>query len=352
MGKVVMKGSEAIGEAAIRAGCRFYAGYPITPQNDVPEYFSRRMHEIDGVFVQGESEIASVNMIYGAASVGARAMTSSSGPGISLKAEGISYLAGGRVPAVILNVMRPGPGLGQILVSQNDYFFATKAPGHGGFRMIVLAPSTVQEAIDLTYKAFDLADRDRNPVMLLVDSVIGQMMESVVLPEFKTEFPDKSSWIVDGCKDRESRVIKSIELDPVLMEQMNIESAEMYKGWDKDVEVEKYLIDDAEFILTAFGTPARMCKSAIRTLRADGYKVGLIRPITLSPFPCDAYEKLDYDKVKHILSIELTLPGQLVEDVKLQVRKRASVSFFGCTGGLMMSPDDIVDEVKGILQKN
>ena len=278
-----MKGNEAIAEAAVRAGCRFFAGYPITPQNEIPEYLSRRMPEVGGVFVQGESEIASINMVCGASAVGIRAMTSSSSPGVSLKGEGISTLAGAQLPAVIVDVACSGAGTGQILPGQNQYNFATKAPGHGGFRVIVLAPSTVQEAVDLTYRAFDYADRDRNPVIVLADGVIGGMMEAVVLPEPKSELPDKSNWVVDGCKGRKNRVNSSYMHDLHELEKFQIACADMYDRWQaEDVQVEQLLTEDAEIVIASYGISARASKTAIRELRKEGIKVGLVRPITVS----------------------------------------------------------------------
>lgn len=348
--KKFMKGNEAIAEAAVLAGCRFFAGYPITPQNEIPEHLSKRLPEVGGVFVQGESEIASINMVIGASTVGFRAMTSSSNPGLSLKAEGISTMAGARLPAVIIDVARSGSGSGQILPGQSQYNFATKAPGHGGFKVIVLAPSTVQEAVDLTYKAFDYADRDRNPVIVLADGVIGGMMEAVILPEPKSELPDKSDWVIDGCEGRSIRVNSSYDRDCLSLEEFHKSCAAMYERWKKeDVQFEQYETEDADFIIAAYGTSARIVKTAIKQLRKEGIKAGLIRPITVSPFPFDAFLQLDYSRVKHVLSVEMTIPALMVEDVHHGVALRAPVSSFGRSGGLVVSPAEVVEEVKRIV---
>ena len=285
-----MKGSEAIAESAVRAGCRFFAGYPITPQNEIPEYFSRRLPEVGGVFVQGESEIASVNMIYGAASGGVRAMTSSSSCGIALKSEGISYLAAARLPCVICSVMRGGPGCGEIKPAQQDYFQATKASGNGGFHTLVYAPSTVQEAVDLMGLSFEKAEQYRYPVILLVDGFIAVMMEPVSLPPMITdermaEIREKADvWALGGRKPGEGMRMLGWEMGKTIMEQ-NIREAAMYEDWKKtETMVEEYLTKDAELIITAYGTSARIARSAVDVLRAEGHKVGLIRPIALYPF--------------------------------------------------------------------
>lgn len=346
MQKQFMKGNEAIAEAAVRAGCRFFAGYPITPQNEIPEYLSRRLPEVNGVFIQGESEIASIYMVYGAACSGTRAMTSSSGPGISLKAEGLSYLAGAELPAVLVDVSRVGPGLGNIDPGQYEYSFF-KAPGHGGFKVMVLAPASVQEAVDLTYQAFDLADRDRNPVVILADGVIGAMMESVLLPEHKTELPDKSSWVIDGCQGRPLRISNSSNLNNLEWEAFHRKRAEMYSRWQQqDVKVEEYLTEDAEFILVAYGTAARIVRGAIKQLRQEGLRVGLIRPITLVPFPADVFDRLDFSRLKGILVAEMCLPSQMLPDVELGVYRRTPVHSFGRGGGIIFSVDEIVEVVK------
>ena len=290
MARVLMKGCEAIAEAAVRAGCRFFAGYPITPQNEIPEYFARRLPEVGGNFVQGESEVASINMVYGSASVGARSMTSSSSPGIALKSEGISYCAAARIPIVYANISRGGPGVGAIQPAQQDYFQATKASGNGGFEMIVLAPATVQEAVDLTYKAFDLADRDRNPVLILADGVIGTMMEPVELPEMKSEEEvaaireSKKKWVCIGHElDLPNRSwIEPGQWDTNKMQRVNEEAAALYASWEKDVMVEEYCTEDAEVVITAYGISGRIAKSVVEMMRAEGKKVGKPRAPEIS----------------------------------------------------------------------
>ncbi|SHI85458.1 2-oxoglutarate ferredoxin oxidoreductase subunit alpha [Dethiosulfatibacter aminovorans DSM 17477] len=345
-----MKGNEAIAEAAVRAGCRFFAGYPITPQNEIPEYMSRRLPEVDGTFVQGESEVASINMIFGAAATGTRAMTSSSSPGISLKSEGISYLAGAELPAVIVNVMRGGPGLGQITPAQTDYLQATKAAGHGGFKMIVLAPSTIQEAVDLTYKAFDYAERDKNPVMIASDGCIGAMMEPVVLPEFKE--PPAYNFAGRAKFNPNYKSVSSSENFEAAQEVFNKKLADMYEDWNKnDALFEEYMTEDAEYIIASYGISARVSKTAIKTLRKEGIKIGLVRPITLSPFPYEAYAKLDSSKVKRIIDVEMAIPAQMIDDVKIAVEGRIPVSSYGRTGGNIITDDNIIDGVMNIIGK-
>lgn len=360
MARVLMKGCEAIAEAAVRAGCRFFAGYPITPQNEIPEYFSRRLPEVGGVFVQGESEVASINMVYGAGSVGIRSMTSSSSPGIALKSEGISYCASARIPMVYANISRGGPGVGAIQPAQQDYFQATKASGNGGFRMIVLAPATVQEAVDLTYKAFDLADRDRNPVLILADGVIGTMMEPVELPQAKSDEEiaaireSKKGWACIGHPlDYAHRSwIEPGMWDTKRLEKHNLEAAEMYEGWQKnDVMVEEYLTEDAELVIAAYGISGRIGKSVVDILRAEGEKVGLIRPITVHPFPYAAFEKLDYSVCRAILDVEMSIPAQLAEDVDHAVRGRCPIETCLCSGGNVMSREAVLEATRALLKK-
>ena len=357
MARVLMKGCEAIAEAAVRAGCRFFAGYPITPQNEIPEYFARRLPEVGGNFVQGESEVASVNMVYGAAAAGTRSMTSSSSPGIALKSEGISYCAAARVPIVYANISRGGPGVGAIQPAQQDYFQATKASGNGGFRMMVLAPSTVQEAVDLTYVAFDYADRDMNPVLLLADGVIGTMMEPVELPEMKTEEEiaaikeGKKKWACIGHElDYANRSwIQPGQWDTKKMQEWNERASEMYDSWEKDVMVEEYQVEDAELVLTAYGISARICKSVVDMLRKEGYKIGLIRPITVSPFPYASYDKINYDICKAVLDVEMSFPAQFIEDVQMGVKGLCSIETCLCSGGNIMSREAVIEAVKKIL---
>lgn len=359
MARVLMKGCEAIAEAAVRAGCRFFAGYPITPQNEIPEYFARRLPEVGGNFVQGESEVASVNMVYGAAAAGTRSMTSSSSPGIALKSEGISYCAAARIPIVYANISRGGPGVGAIQPAQQDYFQATKASGNGGFRMMVLAPSTVQEAVDLTYAAFDYADRDMNPVLILADGVIGTMMEPVELPEMKSDEEvaaikeGKKNWACIGHKlDYANRSwIQPGQWDTVKMQQWNEDAAKMYDSWEKDVMVEEYMVEDAELVMTAYGISARICKSVVDMLRKEGYKIGLIRPITVSPFPYASFDKIDYSKCKAVLDVEMSIPAQFIEDVTMGVKDRCPIETCLCSGGNIMSREAVIEAVKKILDK-
>lgn len=359
MARVLMKGCEAIAEAAVRAGCRFFAGYPITPQNEIPEYFARRLPEVGGSFVQGESEVASINMVYGAASVGARSMTSSSSPGIALKSEGISYCAAARIPMVYANISRGGPGAGAIQPAQQDYFQATKASGNGGFEMIVLAPATVQEAVDLTCKAFELADRDRNPVLILADGVIGTMMEPVELPEMMSDEEiaaireSKKKWACIGHPlDYAHRAwIQPGQWDTNKMQAVNEEALRLYNSWEKDVMVEEYCTEDAEVVITAYGISGRIAKSVVEMMRAEGKKVGLIRPITVHPFPKASFEKLDYGTCRAILDVEMSIPAQLAEDVDHAVRGRCPIETCLCSGGNIMSREAVVEAVEKLLNR-
>ncbi len=359
MARVLMKGCEAIAEAAVRAGCRFFAGYPITPQNEIPEYFARRLPEVGGSFVQGESEVASINMVYGAASVGARSMTSSSSPGIALKSEGISYCAAARIPMVYANISRGGPGVGAIQPAQQDYFQATKASGNGGFEMIVLAPATVQEAVDLTCKAFELADRDRNPVLILADGVIGTMMEPVELPEMMSDEEiaaireSKKKWACIGHPlDYAHRAwIQPGQWDTNKMQVVNEEALRLYNSWEKDVMVEEYCTEDAEVVITAYGISGRIAKSVVEMMRAEGKKVGLIRPITVHPFPKASFEKLDYGTCRAILDVEMSIPAQLAEDVDHAVRGRCPIETCLCSGGNIMSREAVVEAVEKLLNR-
>lgn len=359
MARVLMKGCEAIAEAAVRAGCRFFAGYPITPQNEIPEYFARRLPEVGGSFVQGESEVASINMVYGTASVGARSMTSSSSPGIALKSEGISYCAAARIPMVYANISRGGPGVGAIQPAQQDYFQATKASGNGGFEMIVLAPATVQEAVDLTCKAFELADRDRNPVLILADGVIGTMMEPVELPEMMSDEEiaaireSKKKWACIGHPlDYAHRAwIQPGQWDTNKMQAVNEEALRLYNSWEKDVMVEEYCTEDAEVVITAYGISGRIAKSVVEMMRAEGKKVGLIRPITVHPFPKASFEKLDYGTCRAILDVEMSIPAQLAEDVDHAVRGRCPIETCLCSGGNIMSREAVVEAVEKLLNR-
>jgi 2-oxoglutarate ferredoxin oxidoreductase subunit alpha len=347
-----MKGNEAIAEAAIRGGCRYFFGYPITPQNEIPEYMSRRLPEVGGAFIQAESEVSAINMVYGAAGAGGRTMTSSSSPGISLKQEGISYIAGAELPCVIVNMVRSGPGLGGILPSQGDYFQAVKGGGHGDYRMLVYGPASIQEAVDIVYKAFDKAEQYRIPVMILGDGVLGQMMEPVTLPEMldTSAFP-KKEWATDGTRaGKDRRVINSLYIESELLEGMNKKLAAVYERMKAETASESYKTDDAELILTAFGTTARIAKSAVDILRENGIKAGLLRPVTLYPFPSEAYAALAAEeRVKKFVTFELNM-GQMVEDVRLSVNGKKPVEFYGRSGGNIISPDEMVRVCLGLIK--
>lgn len=346
MNRVLMKGNEAIAEAAILSGCNCYFGYPITPQNELIAYMARRMPQIGGVFLQAESEIAAINMVLGAVSTGTRAMTSSSSPGISLKQEGISYLAGCELPAVIVNISRGGPGLGNISPSQSDYFQATKGGGHGDYHMLVLAPASVQEAVDLTQKAFDLADKYRTPVMLLGDGLFGQMIEPVELKRIPQEkLPDKD-WALTGARNRTPNVIKSLYIKPETLEQKNLQLQLKYKNMLQDADYEAYQIEDAQLVVTAFGVMARICKSAVKHAREQGMKVGLIRPITLYPFPTQII-KDTADNAHSFLTVEMNM-GQMVQDVRLSIEGKAEVFFYGRAGGIVIGTTEVYNKIKEI----
>lgn len=349
--KVLMKGNEAIAEAAIRAGCRHYFGYPITPQTELAAYMAKRMPKIGGTFLQAESEISAINMVYGVAGAGYRVMTSSSSPGVSLKQEGISYIAGADLPALIINVQRGGPGLGGIQPSQSDYFQATKGGGHGDYHLIVLAPASVQEMADLTAHAFDLADKYRMPTMILADGTMGQMMEPVSLPE-ETASKVEKPWAVTGTKcEREHNIINSLYLVPEQLEKKNFERFEKYaKVEENEVMYEEYMMDDAEYCIVAFGIAARVSKNAITAARAKGIKVGMIRPITLWPFPKEAIAKAA-DKVKAFISVELSM-GQMIEDIKLAEECRKPVVLCNRTGGMIPDPEQILKTIDTLIGGN
>ena len=335
-----MKGNEALAEAAIMAGCRHYFGYPITPQTEVAAYMAKRMPKIGGTFLQAESEIAAINMVYGVASAGFRVMTSSSSPGIALKSEGLSYLAGADLPALVINVQRGGPGLGGIQPSQSDYFQATKAGGHGDFRMIVLAPASVQEMADLTVKGFDLADKYRMTSMILADGTMGQMMEPVSLNYGEPTKYDKS-WAVTGTEcARPHNIVNSLFLQPDELEQFNFARYERYKQIEENETMyEEYMMEDAEICVVAFGITARVAKNAIVQARAEGIKVGMIRPITLWPFPKAPMLKAS-EKVHTFISVEMSM-GQMIEDVELAIRCRRPVKLCNRVGGMIPSPDQV-----------
>jgi len=344
----LMKGNEAIAEAAIRAGTDAYFGYPITPQSEVLEYLTaEKPHERTGMVVlQAESEVAAINMVYGGAGCGKKVMTSSSSPGISLKQEGISYIAGAELPCLILNVVRGGPGLGTIQPGQSDYFQATKGGGHGDYRLIVLAPSSVQEMADFVELAFDLAFKYRNPAMILSDGAIGQMMEKVLLKPQKERSKELPSWGTTGkTPDRERNIITSLDLDSNKQEQFNIKLQKKYREMEeKEVRFEKFQCDDAEYLLVAYGTSARVSQKALQLAREEGIKVGLLRPITLFPYPKKEIGELA-DRVKGILTVEMSA-GQMVEDVRLAVNGKVPVEHFGRMGGIVPTAEEVVENLK------
>ena len=342
MKREIWKGSEAIAEAAIRAGCRGFFGYPITPQNEIPEYMSLKMPQSGGVFVQAESELAAINMVYGAAASGMRAMTSSSSPGISLKQEGISYMVGAELPGVIVNVMRGGPGLGSIQPGQSDYFQATRGGGNGDYRMVVLAPANLQEAVDLMADAFDIADQYRNPVMVLADGLIGQMMEPIVWKEHTPRALPEKTWAADGRHGREhNNFITSLLLEAAACEERNIGLKAKFDEMEKnECRWEEVDTEDAEIILVAYGTPARIAMSAARQLREQGIKAGVVRPITLWPFPHARVRELAEGCAKVFLTVEMS-QGQMVEDVQMAVGERKPVKFYGRCGGVVPTVSEV-----------
>jgi len=342
--KVLMKGNEAIAEAAIIAGCRHYFGYPITPQTEIAAYMAKRMPKIGGCFLQAESEIAAINMVYGVASTGHRVMTSSSSPGVSLKGEGLSYLAGADLPSLIVNVQRGGPGLGGIQPSQSDYYQATKAGGHGDFRMIVLAPASVQEMADLTVKGFELADKYRMTSMILADGTMGQMMEPVSL-DLKVEEAPAKPWATTGTNmEREHNIVNSLFLSPEKLEEENFKRYDRYKYIEENETMyEEYMMDDAEICIAAFGIAARVAKNAINEARNQGIKVGLIRPITLWPFPNVPFKKAA-DKVKEIISVELSM-GQMIDDIRLASECKVPVTLCNRVGGMIPSPEQVLEAI-------
>lgn len=348
--KVLMKGNEVLAESAMRAGCKHFFGYPITPQTELSAYMSKHMPKIGGTFLQAESEVAAINMVYGAAAAGARAMTSSSSPGISLKSEGVSYIAGADLPAVIINVMRGGPGLGSIQPSQSDYWQATKALGHGDFQMVVYAPSTVQEMADYTYKAFDIADEYRMPVMILADGLLGQMMEPVELRDPIEKLPERP-WACTGHNnEREHNIANSLYLTAEDLDRINHERFERYELIKEREQIsEEFLCDDADIVVVAFGAAARIARNAVRAAREQGIKAGLFRPVTLWPFPVDALEKT-VGHAKGYLTVEMNM-GQMVEDVRLVIAGRAPVEFYGRTGGVIPTPDEVLDAIVAFDQK-
>ncbi|MDR7544551.1 MAG: 3-methyl-2-oxobutanoate dehydrogenase subunit VorB [Armatimonadota bacterium] len=342
MTRLLMKGNEAIAEAAIRAGCRAYFAYPITPQNEIGEYMARRLHEAGGAFVQAESEVAAINMVYGAAGAGARAMTSTSSPGFSLMTEGLSYIIGARLPCVVINVMRGGPGLGNIAPSQADYFQVTRALGHGDTHAIVLAPSTVQEAVDLMAPAFELAERYRLPTVIAADGLLGQMMEPVVLPE-PVAPPPPPAWATTGAT-HERRLINSIYLEPEELERHVLGLLAVYDEIrSREPRWESYQVEDADLVVVAYGTTARIARSAVDRVRADGLRVGLVRPITLWPFPAKAFTL----QPRKWLVVEMS-SGMMVEDVRLATGGRTPVASYGRVGGVVPTPVEIAGVARAL----
>jgi 2-oxoglutarate ferredoxin oxidoreductase subunit alpha len=349
--KILMTGNEAIAEGAIQAGCDLYAGYPITPQNELTAYMARHMPENDRVFIQAESELAAINMVFGASSTGARAMTSSSSPGISLKQEGISYMAGSELPGVIVNIMRGGPGLGNIAPSQSDYFQATRGGGHGDYHCIVLAPSSVEEAYNLMFVAFDLSDKYRVPSIVLGDGMLGQMMEPVEIKKSKMKNKKyEKPWALTGCKDRKPNVIRSLLLKDGALEELNLRLQDKYKVIKKEEQRwEEESLDGADVILVAYGGMARIVKSAVKKLRNGEIKAGLIRPITLWPFPEKAFADRITPKTK-LLAVEMSY-GQMVEDIRLAIDCKGRVDFLGRAGGGIPTEEEIIGKVKSLILK-
>ena len=344
--KKVMQGNIALCEAVLRAGCNFYAGYPITPQTSITEYFAANIEKHGGVFIQAESEIAAINMVGGASAGGARAMTATSGPGFSLMAEGLSFISSMRVPAVIVNVQRGGPGGGNIKPSQSDYNYATKTLGHGGMRAFVIGPSTIQEEVDWAYNAFEIAEKFNCVVTLLTDGIMGTMMEPVEIPTENKPWHNRTN-VITGKEGRERMLIRDFLPVPEEHEAKLKERAAVYADWAENyARAEEYLLDDAEFIITAWGSAARIATTSVDTLREEGYKVGLLRPITLHPFPMQNYRNLDPERIKGILSVEMSDPPQFFEDVDRAVKDRIPLSCYTRSGGVVITPDEIVDAVK------
>ncbi|MBU9714272.1 3-methyl-2-oxobutanoate dehydrogenase subunit VorB [Evansella tamaricis] len=344
MGKVLMKGNEVIGEAAILAGCHYFFGYPITPQSELVAYMAKRLPEVKGLFLQAESEVSAINMVYGASSAGVRVMTSSSSPGFSLKQEGISYLAAANLPAVIVNIARGGPGLGNIQPSQSDYFQVTKGGGHGDYYTPVLAPSTLQEIVDLTQEAFRIADQYRTPVILLGDGMLGQMMEPVEFLKTDNQIVIDKEWATTGTKgDGSPKTITSLDLNDVKLEERNCKLQEKYKLIRRnEIKVDTYLMEDAEMAIVAYGTVARICQSAIDRVRDEGMKIGLIRPISLWPYPTDVIASY-CERLNKIVVVEMSA-GQMVEDVRLSVEGKVPISFYGRTGGIIPTVEELVEQ--------
>ena len=345
-----MCGNEACGEGAILAGCKFYAGYPITPQNELIEYMAKRMSEISGVFIQAESELAAINMVFGAAAAGERAMTSSSSPGVSLKQEGISYIAGAQLPCVIVNMQRGGPGLGNIAPAQSDYFQSVKGGGHGDYKTIVFAPSSAQELLDYTFLAFDMADKYRNPVLILGDGLLGQMMEPVTIikENYKPQLTEKP-WALTGCKGRKPNIVRSFFLGEGALEEHNKRLQEKYKTIaNAEVRAQTFNLKDSEIVIVAYGSVARTAKAAMEKARAKGIKAGLIRPISLWPFPSKIIKDASFARCRKFLVIEMS-SGQMVEDVMLAVNGKSEVDFYGRCGGGIPSEEEVLARIEALI---
>ena len=346
MSKVLMKGNEAIGAAAIKAGCKAFFGYPITPQNELPEYMSKEMHKHGGVFVQAESEVAAINMVYGAAGCGVRVMTSSSSPGIALKQEGITYLAGAELPSVIVNIVRGGPGLGGIQPAQSDYNQATRGGGNGDYKLLVYAPANIQEMVDLVQISFDKAEIYRNPIMVVGDGMIGQMMEPIEFREIPVADLPEKPWITDGTKgQRKPNVINSLFLKPEELEDHNIRLTAKYQAMkDNEQRWESFNLENAKVVCVAYGTTSRIVRNAITALKEEGIEVGLIRPITLWPFPDKAFAEIS-ESTKAILTVEMSM-GQMIDDVRLALNGRLPVEFYGRSGGMIPTPEAIAQKLR------
>lgn len=349
--KVLMKGNEAVGAAAIRGGCRYFFGYPITPQNEIPEFMARELPKVGGVFLQAESEVAAINMVYGAAGCGARVMTSSSSPGMALKQEGISYIAGAELPCVIVNMMRGGPGLGGIQPAQSDYFQATRGGGNGDYRHICYAPASVQETVDIMMEAFDVADQYRIPVLVLGDGMIGQMMEPVEFRDPPTRNLPPKTWATTGdTSNRPRNNINSLRLDPAKLEEHNVHLDAKHREIEaNEVRYELYRTEDAELVFVSYGTASRIVRNAIELLRAEGVKAGMIRPITLWPFPFTAFDELT-SGVKALMTVEMSM-GQMIDDVKIAANGRWPVGFFGRSGGMVPSQHEVFNAALKLIEE-
>ncbi len=349
MAKVLMKGNEAIAAAAIKGGCRYFFGYPITPQNEIPEYMARELQKVGGCFLQAESELAAINMVYGASGAGARVMTSSSSPGVALKQEGISFLAATELPCVVVNISRGGPGLGGIQPSQGDYYQNTRGGGNGDYRALVYAPATLQEAVDITMEAFEVADYYRNPVIISGDGMIGQMMEPIEFKEISKRDLSPKDWATYGTKGkRKPNIINSLYLDPEELERHNWKLKAKYDRMEQnEARYEMYNMDQAQIAIVAYGTTSRVARSVIATLNKEGIRVGLLRPITLWPFPQKAFDEIP-NTVKALLSVEMST-GQMIDDIKIAATGRWPIHFYGRSGGMVPTPDAIIEKIKEIL---